>query len=102
VKQQEGESAIEFMRRIVECLGHEYESILFMLPTIPAIVGYAELWTVYDTEYLCGICEAIELGADPAPLNDFIATHNLIQLRNYVNKLTSSLTACLDVSYLDT
>jgi hypothetical protein len=91
MRQQEGESAIEFMRRIGGWLNYEYEDVLSVLPTVQSIVDYAELWTTYNTEFLCGICEAIYDGADPTPLNDLIDKYNLIQLRKYVDNLTAHL-----------
>lgn len=75
--QQPDETAIEFARRVIGWLNHEEESLLDDLPSIQAVFDYAELWATYDTDLMVGIVEAIEEGADPKPLADFIAKYNL-------------------------
>lgn len=77
MRQKEGETAIEFLRRVVEWLGCEYESVLTALPTVQAVLEYADLWTVYDTDLLDGIFAAIEEGDDPEPFLDFVAKYDL-------------------------
>lgn len=77
MKQSEGESAMGFLRRVVSVLNSEYETHLNDLPSVQAILDFAELWSVYDTDYLSGIFECIEEGADPKPYKDFVAKHNL-------------------------
>lgn len=69
---------MEYLRRIVHNLGHETESLLDPLPSIPAVVDYFELFAKYDTDFMEGIVEAIEYdGADSKHLRDFIAKYNL-------------------------
>lgn len=75
--QHKDETAIEYMRRIVNNVSYEQESFLEDLPNIEAIVEYFELWSVYDTDLCAGIIEAIESGADPIPYNRFVGAYNL-------------------------
>ena len=76
--QHKHETAMEYMRRIVENLNYEPESILDSLPSVQAIVEYFELWDVYDTEYLSSILYGItEDDENPKPLQDFIEKWNL-------------------------
>lgn len=77
MKQNKDETAIDFLRRVVGWLEHENESILQDLPSTQAILEYAALWSVYDTDLMSGIVECIEEGNDPKPLADFIAKYNL-------------------------
>lgn len=76
--QHKGETAIEYMRRVVNNLNFENESFLEDVTTISALVEYFELWSVYDTDLCEGIIEAIEFdGDDPKPYNDYVAKYNL-------------------------
>lgn len=77
MKQQKDESAIEFLRRLVNWLNYEHESLLTDLPSVEAVIEYATLWDVYDTDLMVGIIEAIEDGEDPKPLADLIAKYKL-------------------------
>lgn len=71
------ETAMEYLRRAINNLDYEHETILDALPTNEAVIEYFELWTVYDTEFLSGIMECIEDGADPKPLIDFTKKYNI-------------------------
>lgn len=75
--QYAGETAMEYLRRVVGCVAHEPESLLDQLPTPAAIIDFFVLWDTYDTEYLAGVIECIEAGADPAPYEEFVARHGL-------------------------
>ncbi len=70
--QKSGETSMEFLRRLVNNMDHETESLLDDLPSIDAIIEYFNLWNIYDTDFLVGIEEAIEVdGNDPGPYNKF-------------------------------
>lgn len=71
------ETYMEYLRRIISHLDFEYEDILEDLPNIHAVVDYFELWDAYDTEYMEGVLDALELGANPKPYNDFVRKHKL-------------------------
>jgi hypothetical protein len=77
MRQREDETAIEFLRRVVEWLGCEYESLLDDLPSVQAVLDYVELWTVYDTELMSGIIECIQVGDNPQPFLDFVRKYDL-------------------------
>ena len=77
MRKRDDESAIEFLRRVVEWLNVEQESLLADLPTVQAVLDYADLWTVYQTDLMSGIIEAIEDGDDPKPLADFVEKYEL-------------------------
>lgn len=77
MRQKEGETAIEFLRRVIEWLGCEQESLLSDLPSVQSVLDYAELWTVYGTDLMEGIIECIHDGDDPKPFLDFVAKYDL-------------------------
>ena len=77
MQKRDDESAVDFLRRVVNWLNHEQESLLSDLPTVQAVLDYAELWSIYRTDFMTGILEAISEGDDPSPLLDFIAKYNL-------------------------
>ena len=77
MKQREDETTIEFVRRLVGQLDYEDEGILMSLPSIESLIAYSELWATYNAEFMAGIRECIEEGADPKPLNDFIKKYKL-------------------------
>ena len=80
ISQHQDETAMEHLRRAVEWLNHEPESLLDDLPSVDAILDYFDLWTIYDTDFLQGVEEAISEGADPAPLLAFIKKYRLDRL----------------------
>jgi hypothetical protein len=75
--QHKDETAAEYLRRIASNLNYENESLLDVLPTVQAVIEYFELWSVYDTDFMQGILESIEEGADPVPLENFVKKWNL-------------------------
>ena len=75
--QQESETVMEYLRRAVQNLNHEPESILDAMPCVEAILDYFDLWHAYDTDFLEGIVEGINEGDDPKALNEFIAKWKL-------------------------
>ena len=75
--QHKGESAIKYMRRIVSNLNYESESFLEDMTTIPMLIEYFELWSIYDTDFCQGIIECIESGESAKPYNDFVKKNNL-------------------------
>lgn len=77
MRKRDNETAIEFMRRMLAWLDTEEESLLSALPSTQAVLDYAELWAVYDTELLTGILDTIREGADPAALFAFIEKYKL-------------------------
>ena len=77
MKKRDDETAMEFMRRVVEWLNCERESILTDLPTVKAVFEYAELWSIYNTDMMDGILECISEGDSPEPLQEFIKKHKL-------------------------
>jgi len=82
--QHDDETAIEYLRRVVNNLNFETESFLTDLPSIDAILDYFDLWQTYDTDLLTGIIAAVEAGQDAAPYNSFIAKYNL-PWSSYIN-----------------
>lgn len=77
MRKYDDETAIEFMRRVVEWLSCESESLLSDLSTVEAVLEYADLWSVYKTDFMSGILECIAEGDDPKPLQRFIKKHKL-------------------------
>lgn len=69
---KDDETAMEKLRRMVNWLDHEPESLLSDLPCIQAIEEYFDLWKVYGTDFAEGIRECILEGDDPKPWNDFV------------------------------
>lgn len=75
--QNKGETAAEYLRRVVANINCEAESILDDLPSPEAVLDYIDLWVAYDTEFLSGIRESISDGASPELLRAFIKKHKL-------------------------
>lgn len=75
--QEEDETAIDFMRRVVGWLNYEQEDLLSDLPSVEAVFEFAALYTTYGTDFLQGIFECIEEGDDPAPYENFVKKYNL-------------------------
>jgi len=76
--QQKHETAMDYMRRIVNNLDHEYGYMLDELPTTESVIEYFELAVkTYDTEFWAGILEAIENGQSPDAAIAFIQKYNL-------------------------
>ncbi len=71
------ETSMEYLRRVVNNMDMETESLLDALPSVNAVLEYFGLWETYDTDFMQGIEEGIEEGDDPAPLKKFIAKHKL-------------------------
>lgn len=84
--QHENETAIEYLRRIINCLNYETETILQTLPNTQAVLEYFQLWNKYNTGLMTGIKETIEDGANPKPLLDFIKKYNLNWDTNWIPK----------------
>lgn len=80
LSQNEDESAIDYLRRVVSNLDYENESTLQQMPSVEAILDYYDLFYIYDTDLLVGILECIE-EEDSAeyrkPMKDFIRKHKL-------------------------
>lgn len=70
--QHEDESAVEYLRRVVQNLNHEEESLLDELPCVEAALEFFDLWRFYDTEFWEGILQAIADGDDAEPIESFI------------------------------
>lgn len=77
MRKRDDETAIEFLRRVTEWLDCEQESLLSDLPSVQAVLDYAELWSIYDTDLMEGIIECIHEGADPQPFLDFVRKYDL-------------------------
>jgi hypothetical protein len=77
MRQKTDETAMEFLRRVVHNLDYEHEYILDDLLSVQAILDYAELQSVYDTEFLEGILESIQEGDDAKPFLDFCEKYGL-------------------------
>lgn len=77
LSQNEDESAIDYLRRVVSNLDYENESILQQMPSVEAILDYYDLFYIYDTDLMTGILECVEEGEEKKPLDDFIKKHNL-------------------------
>lgn len=73
----ETESAIDKLRRIVDSLGWEDESVLTDLPSVAAILEYWDLRELYGVESLEDIGEVIAEGADAKPLRKFVRRYKL-------------------------
>lgn len=70
------ESAADYLRRIVDNLNCEDESLLDDIHSPAGLIAYFEVWDAYDTEYMSGMLECIECdGDDPAPLRGFVDRH---------------------------
>ena len=72
VGQHTDETAIDYLRRMINALAFESDNELDRLPTTEAVLEYFDLWTTYDTDFLDGIVTAIEAGASPEPYNSFV------------------------------
>ena len=77
LSQNEDESAIDYLRRVVSNLDYEDESTLQQMPSVEAILDYYDLFYIYDTDFLDGILECIGDGEHTKPMEDFIRKHNL-------------------------
>jgi hypothetical protein len=76
---KDGETPMEFLRRVVSNMNMETEGLLDALPSVEAVIEYFTLWKVYDTDFLSGIFESIADGQSPKAYNDFLAKYNLTQ-----------------------
>jgi hypothetical protein len=65
--QHEGESAAEYMSRVVSNLGHEVCALYDELPCVEAVLQFFELWHTYDTDLWSGVLEAISDGESSEP-----------------------------------
>ena len=74
---KQDETPIEFLRRAISNLDNEQDWLLQDLPSAQAVVDYFKLWDIYGTDLMVGIEEAIEEGADPNPLQDFVKKYEL-------------------------
>lgn len=81
--QKTDETAMEFLRRVVHNMDFEHEYLLDDLKSVEAILDYAALWSVYDTDFMEGIWASIYEGDDPKPLQDFCEKHNLTWWADY-------------------
>lgn len=71
--QRKGETGAEYLKRVAGWLDMEDYGIVNELPTAQACIEYFELWSVYDTDLMEGIIEAIESeGADATAYNKFV------------------------------
>lgn len=75
--QHEDETAMEYLRRLVNNMSFESESELDCLPNVEAVLEYFDLWKIYDTDFLEGIVTSIEDGANPEPYNAFVQKWDL-------------------------
>lgn len=76
--QQEDESAVEYLRRVIEHLGYQSNSLLDQLPTTEAALEFFELYSHhYGTDSWEGVLDEISDGKSSRPARDFIAKHNL-------------------------
>lgn len=78
MRKQDNETSIDFIRRVVQWLNCEQESVLAGLPTVQAVFEYAELLAVYyNADSMSEILDAIAEGDDPKPLQFFITRHKI-------------------------
>lgn len=70
--QHDGETAIEYLRRVVHNCNYETESLLDDLPSVEAVIEFFELWHAYGTDFWSGVCECIATGDDPARARAFL------------------------------
>lgn len=75
--QKKDETAIEYLRRVAECSGAEYESLWDDLPSVEAVLDFFDLWHDYDTDFWAGILECIAEGDSPAKARAFIRKYKL-------------------------
>jgi hypothetical protein len=75
--QHSKETPMEYLRRVVHSCNLEQESLLDAMPCVEAALEYFGLWSIYHTDFMEGIEEAIESGEDPKPLVDFVAKWSL-------------------------
>ena len=70
--QHKDESPMEYLRRVVENSGSEYESLWDDMPSVEACLELFELWHAYNTDLWQGILECIAEGDSPAKARAFI------------------------------
>jgi hypothetical protein len=75
--QQKGETAMEYLRRAVQNLNHEPESILDQLKSVDALLDYFDLWHKYGTDFWAGVLESITMGDNPRWALAFVKKHKL-------------------------
>jgi hypothetical protein len=71
------ELPIEYLRRLIQNVNYEPETLLQDLPSVQAIVEFFDLWEIYGTDFLAGIIECIEDGDDPKPYLKFVKKYKL-------------------------
>ena len=75
--QLQNETAIEYLRRVVEQADEERESVIDDLPSLAAITDFIDLWQHYGTDFWDGILECIAEGDDPTAARNFVRKHKL-------------------------
>jgi hypothetical protein len=75
--QQEGETAMEYLRRCVGWCDHESAAMLDELPSVEAIIDFFDLWHEYDTDFWSGVLECIADGESSLAARSFVEKHSL-------------------------
>lgn len=81
--QQAHETAVDFLRRVVNTISSENEFVLDTLPTASSVFDYVKLLDDYKSSDLIDIGAAIQHGEDPAGYHKFLDTHNLQWRRHF-------------------
>lgn len=84
--QHDGESAFEYLKRVVNNLDYETCSMTYSLPSVEAVLDFFDLWRQYGTDLWEGVMECIAEGDDAEPAIQFARKYKLTALYDDIQR----------------